>query len=68
MILPQNKHYLLEALKEIAAIFESLPTKKSCKNCEHFDTGKCKISDYAAPPPHVIEAGCESWQWDGLPF
>jgi hypothetical protein len=68
MILPQNKHYLLEALKEIAAIIESLPAKKSCNNCEHFDTGKCKISDYAAPPPQVIAIGCASWQFDGVPF
>ena len=68
MILPQNKHYLIEALKEISAIIESLPSKQSCKNCEHFDSGKCKISDYAKPPAQVIETGCNQWRWDGIPF
>lgn len=68
MILPQNKHYLLEALKEITAIIESLPSKKSCNNCKHFDVGACKISDYARPPEEVVAVGCESWAWDEVPF
>lgn len=58
----------MEALKEAMRIIEALPDKKNCKNCTHFDQGFCKISDGAKPPAHIVEAGCNMWQWDEVPF
>lgn len=40
---------------------------KSCKDCLSFQQGQCTQYN-AAPPPEVQQVGCDSWNWDEIPF
>ena len=68
MILPQNKHYLLEALKEAQEIIASLPVKQECKNCKQFKEGYCIANNEMQIPAEVLPLGCKAWEWDEVPF
>lgn len=48
--------------------WQELLTKKSCKDCEHFPHGVCKLAGDILPPPDVVATGCDSWGWDNIPF
>lgn len=39
----------------------------SCHQCDHFERGKCRKFE-ATPPPEFLKAGCEEWEWNGIPF
>jgi hypothetical protein len=41
--------------------------KVACKSCQHFDGTRC-LQFGEAPPPEVIQAGCDDWEFDGVPF
>lgn len=49
---------MLERLNEI---------ETSCFQCDHFMAGKCKKFE-ATPPADFLKAGCEEWEWNGIPF
>ncbi len=43
--------------------------KKSCLDCLYYGHGLgCRLADGAEPPEEVKKAGCESWEWDEIPF
>lgn len=70
MILPKDKHYLLETLNKIQKVVESMPTKKECGCCKYFDiqTKRCAANEYMIPPESVQLSGCDLWDWDCVPF
>lgn len=52
-------------------LYESVLSREvNCRGCIHSDKGtpaKCKKYDMIAPP-EVLEAGCDEWQFDAIPF
>lgn len=53
------------ALRDGLARLESI--KPSCVNCVHSEGVHCTKFE-AVPPNDVQAAGCDEWQWDGVPF
>lgn len=47
--------------------WQDILAKKSCKDCENFPTGVCKIA-MCTPPVDVQKVGCPQWAWDTIPF
>ena len=47
--------------------WQNLLQTKSCKDCLNFQQGQCTQFN-AEPPPDVQQVGCESWDWDQIPF
>ena len=42
--------------------------KPTCSNCLNYAQGPhCNRFD-AAPPAHILSAGCEDWVYDEIPF
>lgn len=39
----------------------------TCNTCSQNASGWCNRFA-AAPPEDVIKAGCDEWEWDGIPF
>jgi len=70
MILPHDKHYLLECIKRLEQVVESIPEKKSCDTCKHFDLQlrTCALADFQTPPEDVQRTGCLGWDFDLVPF
>lgn len=54
-----------EALRTMLKRLEDIET--SCLQCNHYMAGKCVKFD-ATPPAEFLKAGCEEWEWDGIPF
>jgi hypothetical protein len=48
--------------------WQNLLAKRSCKDCEHFQQGGCKLANGVQPPAEVQKVGCDSWEWDSIPF
>lgn len=48
-------------LKQLSAI------KVECRSCENYARGVCEKWQ-AAPPPDVVQQGCEEWTYDFVPF
>lgn len=38
-----------------------------CQTCEHFRALEC-LKFQCAPPPDVVQQGCDEWCHDGIPF
>lgn len=57
--------HLQRALRAEAVRLESI--KPSCVNCVHSEGVHCTKFE-AVPPNDVQAAGCDEWQWDGVPF
>jgi hypothetical protein len=38
-----------------------------CRSCASWQEEHCTRFD-AVPPPDVVQAGCEEWEWDRVPF
>lgn len=56
----------IAVLKKELAVLEGV--KVECATCRHFArNGVCSLFN-AEPPVDVINAGCESWVWDEIPF
>lgn len=47
---------------------KALPDAAACKDCTHFGpAGIC--NQFEQPVPDEFQAvGCESWEWDEVPF
>ena len=54
-----------EALSRMLQQLEDIET--SCYLCDHFKSGRCLKFD-ATPPDDFLKAGCEDWEWNGIPF
>lgn len=39
----------------------------ACTTCDNWRNGKCSKWD-AAPPPEVVQHGCDDWHYDFIPF
>lgn len=50
-----------------AEFWRTILTRKSCIDCLHYEHG-CNLADGAEPPPEVKRTGCDSWEWDEIPF
>lgn len=48
--------------------WRNLLRDKSCNDCENFQDGGCKLANGQRPPPEVQKVGCDSWEWDEIPF
>jgi hypothetical protein len=48
--------------------WQNLLAKKSCHDCINFQEGGCKLANGIKPPPEVLKTGCDSWDWDSIPF
>lgn len=53
-------------LKEELGMLESINT--GCQRCISFDRGGCRLAAGHLPPQEVLEAGCNEWVWDEVPF
>ena len=49
-------------------VWENILRNKSCRDCENFQEGGCKLANGFEPPPEVQKVGCDSWSWDFIPF
>lgn len=47
--------------------WQILLQRKSCNDCLNFQQGMCTEFN-AEPPKEVQQVGCESWDWDQIPF
>jgi len=47
--------------------WQSILQNKSCKDCEKFQQGVCEEFN-AIPPEDVQRVGCDSYEWDTIPF
>lgn len=54
-----------EALNQMLSRLNAITV--ACRTCQHFDGTRCGQFG-EAPPADVIEAGCEGWEFDGVPF
>jgi hypothetical protein len=67
LIKPEEQQMLRDKLTEALAIVNSLPIKKSCEGCKHFDFGTCRLA--GEPPPEDVQpVGCSAWEWAFVPF
>lgn len=67
MITIQEKQRLITEHLQVQRILDSLPVKKECVSCEHWDN-ICKIHN-ATPPDDVQAKGCDKWkEADFIPF
>lgn len=48
--------------------WQKLAKNKSCNDCKNFEARGCKLANGVTPPPEVISKGCDSWDWDQIPF
>jgi len=48
--------------------WQNLLRNKSCLDCENFEGNACKLAGGVTPPPDVQKVGCDSWEWDCIPF
>ena len=48
--------------------WQNLLRNKSCEDCANFQENGCKLANGLTPPPEVIKTGCDSWDWDCIPF
>lgn len=48
--------------------WQEILDKKSCKDCEQFSTGACKLAGGVVPPAEIQQVGCPEWSWDSIPF
>ena len=48
--------------------WQKLLRDKSCNDCEHYQGYACNLANGVRPPPEVEKVGCDSWEWDGVPF
>ena len=63
-----NKQLLAHLQKTMRAEAVRLEAiKPSCRNCVHSEGVHCTKFE-AVPPNDVQAAGCDEWQWDGVPF
>jgi len=63
-----EKQQMVEALIKMQRLVTSMPVKKQCQSCEHWQEG-CRLADFAIPPREVQENGCEKWEErDWIPF
>ena len=47
--------------------WQNILRDKSCKFCEKFQQGVCTEFN-ATPPEDVQKVGCDSYEWDEIPF
>lgn len=48
--------------------WQNLLRDKSCNDCQHFQQNGCVLANGMRPPPEVEKVGCDSWDWDQIPF
>lgn len=48
--------------------WQNLLRDKSCTDCVQFQNSSCKLANGITPPPEVQKVGCDSWDWDQIPF
>ena len=54
--------------KQEMQYWQSIMTSRSCRDCEQFPSGVCKLAGGIVPPPEVQKTGCPEWSWDEIPF
>lgn len=45
---------------QLLRLIEKLPTTTKCFDCQYWQNSACALAG-AAPPPEVLETGCEQW-------
>jgi len=66
---PFEKDKLLGAVETLRVFIENIDEKKSCSSCMFFTESGAKCSKFNQPiPDHIIHNGCESWEFDMIPF
>lgn len=58
---------LEQAIEVMSNDLNALPVPQ-CLNCEHFSVSSHCGKFNAEPPKHVTSIGCDSWEYDMLPF
>lgn len=53
------------ALRTVLARLDAIPVR--CASCRWQEGVSCGKFD-ATPPPDVVQAGCEAWEHDQVPF
>ena len=48
--------------------WQNLIRDKSCNDCTQFRQNGCALAGGVRPPPEVEKVGCDSWDWDEIPF
>ncbi len=48
--------------------WQNILRNKSCHDCENYQEYGCKLANGVRPPPEVEKVGCDSWEWDCIPF
>lgn len=48
--------------------WQNILRNKSCYDCENYQEYGCKLANGLRPPPEVEKVGCDSWEWDCIPF
>jgi hypothetical protein len=64
---PRERARIRGALTTLLDWLAQVPDARSCETCRHFRTGVCMLAG-AKPPAEVQAEGCESWEFDGVPF
>ena len=49
-------------------LWQEILDKKSCRDCKNWTHPVCGLAAGIMPPAEVINVGCPSWVWDGIPF
>lgn len=57
----------IRALGAEQKMWQDIIDKKSCNDCTQYSQGVCQHWQ-AEPPPEVVKAGCDEWNWDEIPF
>jgi hypothetical protein len=61
--------YKQEVLNRLRTCLKDLEPKGSCLNCAHFQENSETCTLYKQrPPARVIVFGCDSFQFDDIPF
>ncbi len=58
----------LSVARREVQFWQEILARKGCKDCTHWQQPGCALAGGAVPPLDVIEEGCPSWVWDGVPF
>lgn len=57
----KEKNKLEEAIDTLRAFIDNIEICGSCITCKNWDQG-CLLAEGIAPPDHIIETGCNSWE------
>lgn len=65
---PAEIHVKINVARREMEYWQKLLLSKSCHDCTHFQARGCLLANGQTPPKEVQAKGCDSWDWDNIPF